>query len=63
MMVGSYYYLATRGDWVYTSVYGHMFNRAKGQIMQNAGFDEERLEAMEKYIDELEYNLSTIYGE
>lgn len=21
LMVGSYYYLATRGDWVYTSVY------------------------------------------
>uniref|UniRef100_A0A7S3HZF8 Calcium uniporter protein C-terminal domain-containing protein n=1 Tax=Favella ehrenbergii TaxID=182087 RepID=A0A7S3HZF8_9SPIT len=62
LMVGSYYYLATRGDWVYTSVYGHMFNRAKDQIMTGAGFDEERLEAMEKYIEDLEFYLQVIYG-
>lgn len=55
LMVGSYYYLFTRGDWVYTSVYMSMFNRAKGQLMESDGFDEERLACMETYVERLEY--------
>jgi len=30
--------------------------------MTSAGFDEERLEAMERYVDDLEFQLSIIYG-
>ena len=50
-MVGSYYYLATKSDWVYTSVYNNMFNRARKRFMQSQGFDEDRVEYMENYIE------------
>ena len=53
-MVGSYYYLATKGDWAYTSVYENMYNRAKRQLLEQQGFDMDRVEAMQEYVDQLE---------
>ena len=63
MMVGSYYYLATRGDWVYTSLYHSLREQAREKTLKDAAFDEDRLEAMETYIDNLEANLAIIYGD
>ena len=54
LMVGSWYYLFTKGDWVYTSVYQHMLNRAKETNMKASGFDEDRLACMEEYVERLE---------
>ena len=62
LMVGSYYYCLTRGDWVYNSAYMHMYGRAKRQGMEGAGFDEGRLEAMESYVENLENHLEIMYG-
>ena len=31
--------------------------------MTSAGFDEERLETMEQYVEDLEFQLSVIYGQ
>lgn len=61
-MVGSYYYLATKSDWVYTSVYSNMFNRARNRFMQSQGFDENRVEYMQSYVEQLEYQLSLLHG-
>lgn len=61
-MVGSYYYLATKSDWVYTSVYNNMFNRARKRFMQSQGFDESRVEYMQSYIEQLEYQLGLLHG-
>ena len=61
-MVGSYYYLATRSDWVYTSVYQNMFQRAKDRIMAANGFDEERAANMQKYIEDLEFQIHLLSG-
>ena len=51
LMVGSYYYLATHSDWVYTSVYSNMQQRALKNYLRQDGFDEERLRAMEQYVE------------
>jgi len=61
-MVGSYYYLATRSDWVYTSVYSNMFLRAKSKIMRQNKFDEKYVEELEKYIGDLEFQISLLSG-
>lgn len=53
-MVGSFYYIATKGDWVYTSVYDHLRLRKLHKLMQQKDFDEERFKAMEEYVDQLE---------
>lgn len=54
-MVGSFYYLQTKSDWVYTSVYGNMLNRAKAKIVEAEGFDMDRVEALEEYVEQLEF--------
>lgn len=50
-MVGSYYYLGTKSDWVYTSVYSNMFNSAKRKLVEAEGFDMDRVETMQEYVD------------
>ena len=61
-MLGSYYYLGTKSDWVYTSVYENMFNRQKAKILASEGFDVERVDAMEEYVDKLEQSIEVVTG-
>ena len=61
-MLGSYYYLATHSDWVYTSVYTHMQARSLTKLTQQEGFDVERLRAMEAYVKQLQEQVDMING-
>jgi hypothetical protein len=56
-MLGSYFYLFSKSDWVYTSVYENMQiyyqNKFKAKHANSDYF--ERVETMEKYIEDLEF--------
>jgi len=57
MMLGSYFYLISKSDWVYTSVYNNMQMFSQRKIMAGETTEDyfERVEAMEKYIEDLEF--------
>ena len=50
MMVGSYYYLWSKSDWVYTSVYASMLNNKLDKLVASEGFDMDRVETMKNYV-------------
>ena len=50
MMVGSYYYLWSKSDWVYTSVYASMLNNKLDKLVASEGFDMDRVETMRNYV-------------
>ena len=57
MMLGSYFYLFSKSDWVYTSVYNNMQMYSLKKIMAKETTEDyfERVEAMEMYIEDLEF--------
>ena len=54
MMVGSWYYMATRSDWAYTSVYGSLQERYYNKIADERKFSFEKVEALEEYVKTIE---------
>ena len=63
MMVGSYWYIATKGDWEYTSIYDHLYNRFERQICAAEGVDIDQVKQMEKYTERIEDQMSIFTGE
>ena len=63
MMVGSFYYLLHRSDWVYTSVYDAAVNAAKDkQLKQRQPDLLDRVQAMEDYFNNLEEQIEINFG-
>jgi len=54
-MVGSFFYLATRSDWDYTTVYSTLQNRYLRKITQSEGFNMDKLDALKDYVERLEF--------
>ena len=63
MMVGSYWYLATRGDWDYPSIYEQMYARFERQLCESHGVDMEHVEEMERYVERIETQMDFFTGE
>ena len=58
MMVGSYFFLSHKSDWNHLSIYTNMVEYHEKKFLNNEGGDlPEKLEALEKYVDELEQQL------
>lgn len=62
-MVGSYYYLWSQSDWVYTSVYGDMRQRKLNKLLDVEGIDLDRIETMKSYVSQLQRQLQVIRGD
>ena len=62
-MVGSYYYLWSQSDWVYTSVYGDMQQRKLNKLLDAEGIDLDRIENMKSYVSQLQRQLQVIRGD
>ena len=62
MMVGSWYYMATRSDWAYTSVYGSLQERYYNKIAAERKFSFEKVEALEEYVKTIEEQLVFYLG-
>lgn len=60
LMVGSYYYLWSKSDWVYTSVFESMRQNKLAKLLQAEGFDMGRVETMRSYVTQLENQLQII---
>ena len=55
MMVGSWYYIGTKSDWEYSSVYDYLYSRFERQICASEGFDLKQVEELEKYVARIEH--------
>lgn len=55
MMVGSYYYLATKSDWDYSSVYDFFYKRYETNMCAEEGLDLEMVREFEDYIKRIEW--------
>ena len=55
MMVGSYYYLATKSDWDYSSVYDFFYKRYETSMCAEEGLDLEMVREFEDYIKRIEW--------
>ena len=62
MMVGSWYYMATRSDWAYTSVYESLQQRYYNKMADERKFSFEKVEALEEYISTIEEQLVFYLG-
>ena len=63
MMVGSYWYIATKGDWEYTGIYDHLYRRFERQICAAEGVDIDQVKQMEEYAERIEEQMSIFTGE
>ena len=63
LMVGSFFYLATRSDWDYTTVYSTLQNRYLRQITQSEGFNMDKLTALQDYVERLEFQINVLERE
>ena len=61
-MVGSWYYLWTKGNWDYANVYSTWLDRYRAQRSEAEGFDKDKLEYLTDYISDLKYQRDLIYG-
>ena len=63
LMVGSFFYLATRSDWDYTTVYSTLQNRYLRKITQSEGFNMDKLTALQDYVERLEFQINVLERE
>ena len=62
MMVGSYWYIATKGDWEYTSIYDHLYGRFEKQLCAAEGLDMDKVAELERYVDRIERQMQFFTG-
>ena len=60
MMVGSYYYLATKSDWDYSSIYEFFYNRYETSMCAAEGLDLEQLKELERYVERIEWQIKIL---
>ena len=62
-MIGSWYFLAFRHDFEYTTAYQMLQRRNLKKILASENFSLEKYEALEKHVSDLERELSAIMGD
>ena len=60
MMVGSYYYLSTKSDWEYSSIYDFFYDRYETSICAAEGLDLEKVKELEKYVERIDWQISIL---
>ena len=60
MMVGSYYYLSTKSDWEYSSIYDFFHDRYETSICAAEGLDLEKVKELEKYVERIDWQISIL---
>ena len=59
-MVGSYYYLATKSDWDYSSIYDFFYQRYETSICAAEGLDLEMVKELEQYAQRIEWQIGIL---
>ena len=57
-MLGSFYYMTYRSDWVYQSFYQDKQAAELEKISKKNDFDHERVDNMERYVEDLDFQIN-----